>query len=95
MSKKERIEYLETQVAGLQDKLSEVIAELEVLKKQVGNAWLIPVTNPKPIDIPSVWPGNGTAYCFNCNQYYFPGVGHICSGPWKITWTCDTGAKRA
>jgi hypothetical protein len=86
-SKKERIDYLEVQVAGLQDKLSETIRELEELKNRVGNAWLIPST--KPITIPSIW-NTGYVYCTICGQYYFPGVlNHVCN-PIKVTWTAGT-----
>lgn len=82
MSKKERIEYLETQVAGLHDKLSETIGELEELKKRVNNVWLIP---SNPINIPTFWSGN---YCFSCGQRYESLIGHVCPvNPIKITWT--------
>jgi hypothetical protein len=88
-SKKERIDYLEVQVAGLQDKLSETIAELEQLKKQVSNAWLIPTTNP--VNIPTIWSGT---YCFSCGQKYDTLFGHVCPvNPIKITWTNGSGVK--
>jgi hypothetical protein len=81
-SKKERIEYLENEVVGLHNKLSEVIGELDALKNQVGNAWLIPTTNP--VNVPSVWGSSNSGYCPICGQYYWGG--HYCFvNPIKIT----------
>jgi hypothetical protein len=105
-SKKERIQYLESEVVGLHNKLSEVIGELEALKKQVANAWLIPPTNPVNVpsifpDLPSLFPNSptilpfnsGFGHCASCGQYYFPSMGHVCPNAYKITVTSKTGAE--
>lgn len=97
MTKKERIEYLESEVAGLHSKLAELIAKVEELEaKQVTTVQPLPYL---PGTIINYWP---TVYCVNCGQYYRLDTTHKCMptqwwnpDKWVITYgpTCDTTLK--
>ncbi len=76
MSKKDRIEYLETQIAGLHDVLSNTIRELEEVKSKLANNWLIPVTNIPAHTISQTMRGgcaacarSGVCSCVTPNQF--------------------------
>lgn len=92
MSKKERLEYLEAETAGLHEKLAETIRELEELKKQIAGAWLIKTT---PSSNTHVWPTQTSYKCNWCGCEIGIGMLHYCpkqpnqlwnpNGPYVIT----------
>lgn len=83
MTKKERIEYLETQVAGLHDKLSETIGELEAVKKQLANNYVFPTINIPAYTLPQIQSNQ----CAACK------MGGVCScvRPGPFTFTSTSG----
>jgi hypothetical protein len=80
MSKKERIEYLESEVAGLHSRIAELVVKVEELeKKQAGN-WLFPNIN---IPAPTL-PQTQNMPCAACAR------GGICSCVRPNQWTTTT-----
>lgn len=75
-TKKERIEYLESEAAGLNAKVAELIAKVEELEKKLANSLVIPLGQPTNVPAYSI-PQVQSSRCPNCNAVVPNGV-HAC-----------------
>jgi hypothetical protein len=73
MSKKERIEYLESEVTELHAKVAELIERVGELEKKLSGYWLLDKNSPNVVTFPI-----NNAYCQWCQKSYDSSRWHLC-----------------
>jgi hypothetical protein len=98
VTKKERIEYLESEVAGLHAKVAELIERVRQLEVKLNDYWLLDKNSPNVVTFPNINEAIGVTSwikCPNCGGTYPPGQHNACwtynpNLPYTVTFTNKT-----